>query len=289
MQREVLGCLGVPVPLSVLSRAVKRSAAGTVTPVPSPGRRPRAGRDYRRRQGRVRRRAPRRDGGSGQPRPDREGAVGQHRRDRAVPRRRLAAGRVFGDVHVAGLQDRQARRHPAHGHVRGHGECRSGARRARRNDHRHRSIADRGRPERQGAADDERRRHRRHPQLAERRRAPVLDSRTERVAGGRRRRRRRCRWHHRWHGRPRRDHPRREHLRLTDQDRRAEHGLHRPGHGWRAAPEYGRRVGSRDQHLRRAGRSGGRRGEPQRHPEGRRQHVQGLRLWQHGQGLDAGQ
>ena len=132
-------------------------------------------------------------------------------------------------------------------------------------------------------------RDRRHSQLAERLRDPVLDSRTERVAGRRRRRWRRCRRHRGWHGGPRRDHPRREHLWFADQDRRAEHGFHRAGHCRRAAPEHGRRVGSGDQHLRRAGRSGRGRGEPQHHPEGRRQHVQGIRLCQRRDRLDAGQ
>ena len=70
------------------------------------------------------------------------------------------------------------------GTICGHGERRSERRRAGGIGDRQRSITDRRRPERAGAADGEHGCDRRHPQLAERFRDPVLDSRTERVAGG---------------------------------------------------------------------------------------------------------
>ena len=131
-------------------------SGGTIGAVALPGGRPRPGRYYRRRQGCVWRRTTRRDGGSGQPRPDRKGAICRHRRDWAVPRRRFAAGHLFGDVLVAGFSDCQARRHCALRHVCGHGECRFDRRRVAGNGHRHRSNTGRGRPEREGAADAER-------------------------------------------------------------------------------------------------------------------------------------
>ena len=108
--------------------------------------------------------------------------------DRPVPDRRPAAGHVFGDVHVAGLQHGQARRHRDDRHVRRHGERRPESRRPRRDDHGHRRNADRRRPERESAADGQQRRHPGDSVLAIGRRHSGPDPRDEQ--------RRRFRRHH---------------------------------------------------------------------------------------------
>ena len=48
---------------------------------------------------------------------DGKGPVGRDRRHRPVPHRRAAARHLHGHVHAAGLQHRQARRHPAERHA----------------------------------------------------------------------------------------------------------------------------------------------------------------------------
>ena len=108
----------------------------------------------------VRRRAARRHGRSRQPGADRKGPLG--RRPTGPGQYQivnLPPGALHRDVHAAGLQHAQARRHRADRQLHRDGQRRPSRRRARGNDHGHRRGADRGRPEHRPAA-DRRPRHR---------------------------------------------------------------------------------------------------------------------------------
>ena len=67
----------------------------------------------------------------------------------------LRPGTYSVTISLTGFKDRQARRHRAHRYVCRHSQCGSGRRRSGGNGHRQRSITDRGRPKREGAADAE--------------------------------------------------------------------------------------------------------------------------------------
>ena len=100
-----------------------------------PGARCRVGASVHRRHRprRLGRRAARRHRRSVEPRPHRAHALGRHQRRRSVLDSGPAAGHLFGDVHAAGVQHGQARRHRADRHVHRHGQRRpAGRRRGRR-------------------------------------------------------------------------------------------------------------------------------------------------------------
>ena len=88
-----------------------------------------------------------RDGGGIESRSHREGPDGDHGHGRRLPHREPVSRHLHGDVHAAGIHDRQARRARASEQLRGHGECRTPDWRARGNGRRHRRVAGGGHDE----------------------------------------------------------------------------------------------------------------------------------------------
>ena len=212
-----------------------------------------AGRHYRRRQGHVGRRASRRNRRSREPGADRESPVCRQRRHGPVPDRRSAPGHLLGDVHVAGFQHRQARRHRAVGHVRGHGQratCGSARSRkrspspARRRSWTSRAPGRSRRSARTSSPRFPRRVTRRHSGPDSRHEYRTTDSGgiTGTLTGRRR------------------HHPRRARQRFADLCGRHQHGLGRRQRWWREHAAGVELAGSGDDHLGRPRRSGDQRG-----------------------------